>query len=214
MAVISEVLNTRLPVVKTRTNEDEPPWSDARLAERGVSTLRALPMVFGERLLGALYLKNDRWHGAPRVDGLDPPRLLAAQVAAALQHALALAELRDSERGPREMIEHNADALAVVDAQGRWLHVSSAISALGLVPAELVGRPLAAVVHPDDRAPLAAALDRIRAGDHMLPPLRLRMSAAGGPWRDVELVGRRLPDDPEGLRAGRIVIDLRASPLH
>lgn len=89
------------------------------------------------------------------------------------------------------------------DADGRVQWVSEAVAAvLGYQPADLVGKDIRDIVHPDDRAPL----DRLRqvtlAGGES-DPLPVRFRTADGQWR--ELATRKLPLWSGGATSGELV---------
>lgn len=61
------------------------------------------------------------------------------------------------------------DAICVVDADGRFVFVSAACERIfGYTAAEMIGRPMIDLVHPDDRARTLHAVDDIVAGFHQL----------------------------------------------
>lgn len=109
--------------------------------------------------------------------------------------------LRASEERFRKLVEKSADAIALVDAQGRVLYASpSTQTVLGFTPEEFVGRDIFAGVHPDD-------LQRIRglfatcvakAGIEVTGDFRYRHCQ--GHWVHIEGTGCNRLDDP-GLHA-------------
>jgi diguanylate cyclase (GGDEF)-like protein/PAS domain S-box-containing protein len=57
------------------------------------------------------------------------------------------------------------DAVCVVDVHGRYVFVSAAFERIfGYAPAEVIGRPMIELVHPDDRARTLQAASEIMAG--------------------------------------------------
>lgn len=57
------------------------------------------------------------------------------------------------------------DAVCVVDVHGRYVFVSAAFERIfGYAPAEVIGRPMIGLVHPDDRARTLQAANEIMAG--------------------------------------------------
>src|SRR3989441_4238437 len=71
---------------------------------------------------------------------------------------------RQGEERLRALIEHGADAVALVAPDGTLLFASHSIERLlGFAPAELVGRPAFERVHPDDLPRINAALRDILA---------------------------------------------------
>jgi diguanylate cyclase (GGDEF)-like protein/PAS domain S-box-containing protein len=132
--------------------------------------------------------------------------LLLALVAwrlAIIQRSSAAAEQaraieRRSEERLRTLVRHSSDAVTVIDPDStvRWI-AESVHRVLGYEPSDLVGRPLADLVHPDDlahaRELLAGAV--VRAGRAGTATLRLR--AASGEHRHIELLAENLLGVPE-----------------
>ena len=88
--------------------------------------------------------------------------------------------LSERERFFRLLTESASDVIARIDARGRYIYVSPAAARLfGLAPSELVGRPLVARVHVDDRAAVRDAWSDV---------------LASGAERCVEYRMRRLDD--------------------
>jgi diguanylate cyclase (GGDEF)-like protein/PAS domain S-box-containing protein len=82
------------------------------------------------------------------------------------QHALAAAEERF-----RTAFEEGAVGMAIVEPAGRILRVNRALSIVtGHAPAELEGRPMRSLLHPDDRALHADEAGRMLRGE--LPAAR------------------------------------------
>jgi PAS domain S-box-containing protein len=73
--------------------------------------------------------------------------------------------LRESEERYRHLVEDIDDVIYSVDAQGKVTYVSPAIESwLGYAPAEIVGRELSALVHPDDLRLAGDGLQRVLSG--------------------------------------------------
>jgi PAS domain S-box-containing protein len=108
----------------------------------------------------------------------------------------------------RFLVDSSVDVLALCDDQGRYVHVSAAVTRLfGWEPAEVVGVPCADLVHPDDRE-LVLAAHRLAAeadGPHSIVA-RLRTRNADHRW--VEIDAERVPDGL-GDRAGLVRCSMR-----
>lgn len=84
-----------------------------------------------------------------------------------------------SEASFRALIE--ALSLGVFVQRGDVLYANSALATLlGHTPAELIGRDYCALIHPEDRAMVAARIARARAGQPN-PPTELRLMGRDGP---------------------------------
>jgi PAS domain S-box-containing protein len=105
--------------------------------------------------------------------------------------------LRRSEERFRVLIERSSDLLLVLDGAGRVTFASpSTVDALGQPLDELLGKDLHALVHPEDRAAVEAAVGALRAGRGATWRVVARAGRPGRPWRLFELVGRDLLDTP------------------
>jgi diguanylate cyclase (GGDEF)-like protein/PAS domain S-box-containing protein len=101
------------------------------------------------------------------------------------------ARLRRSEAHFRSLVQSAGDAVVILDDDLRIAWSSPALErSLGPAADELLGRPLLAVVHPDDAAALAAVLPS--SGEETAPVvpdaglLTLRLPDATGEWRYLE----------------------------
>jgi diguanylate cyclase (GGDEF)-like protein/PAS domain S-box-containing protein len=132
------------------------------------------------------------------------------------------ARLRRREAYFRSLVRSSSDAVVILDGR---LHITAATAALErtLGPAAtagLVGRPLLDVVHPEDRAGLAAALpaapadeateatgtDAAASGAEAVGLLLLRLRDGEGVWRCLEAGVTDLRSDPD---VGAVVLHCR-----
>ena len=102
------------------------------------------------------------------------------------------AERRSAER-VAALVRHATDLLTVVGADGRIrFEAPSTADLLGHPPGSLTGRPLADLVHPDDRVLLQLVCE---TGGTEQPDLRLM--GADGSYRSFAVRATRLLDHPE-----------------
>lgn len=129
----------------------------------------------------------------------------------------ARAALERSERRFRAMVQYSSDAVTVRGADGSCLYTSPASTTmLGHDPGDVGRDCLDALLHPDDRATLDAALEECLATGEAAP-FHLRYRDRVGAWRDFEAIGTNLLDDPavEGIVFNaRDVTDRRAVEKH
>lgn len=100
-----------------------------------------------------------------------------------------------------ELIEQSADIIALFDEAGLIQFVSpSAEQILGYTPDELVGEPAFDLIHPDDRADIVEAFERIvETPDESTERQEHRFRHADGSWIWAESVTRnRLDSSLEG----------------
>lgn len=119
------------------------------------------------------------------------------------------ARLRRSEAHFRSLVQSAGDAVVILDDDLRIAWSSPALErSLGAAADELLGRPLLAVVHPDDAPALAAVLPTSDAGSSTVRAdaglLTVRLLDASGEWRYLEA----------GISDLREVDDVAAVVLH
>ena len=110
-----------------------------------------------------------------------------------LQHAnLALA--RNEERF-RSLVQNAPGLIAVLNPDGslQYLNPTAVLSAAE--PHHGDSSDFAALVHPDDRPRLQAAIDGVIANRAHGPPIELKIASTGGEWRDYEVAIANLIDN-------------------
>jgi PAS domain S-box-containing protein len=114
---------------------------------------------------------------------------------------------RQGEERFRALIEHGADAVALVAPDETLLFASHSIERLlGFAPAELVGHPGFERVHPDDVPRVHAALRDIMASPGTPAGLELRWRHKDGSWRHIDAVAVDRLAEPA---VGAIVVNFR-----
>lgn len=89
--------------------------------------------------------------------------------------------LADSEQYFRNMIEHAAIAIAVVDSAGRYLHVNPEFTQLtGYSAQELLSRDLLSITHPDDRSRNRTLVEAVFQGQRQTYVLEKRYIRKNG----------------------------------
>lgn len=103
----------------------------------------------------------------------------------------ALTGLSSAEERLRALLEHSADVISVVNAEGKVLYASPSIKTrLGYTPEELLGRPAFDIVHPEDHAAIINALSATLIRPELpIGPLEYRVKTPQGEWRDYAAVG-------------------------
>ena len=96
----------------------------------------------------------------------------------------------------RAVVEGSADAIALLDAEGRILFVSGPIEPMtGYTPAELAGTIGFDLVHPDDVSSVREAL-RNAVATRVPVRIEYRSRHKDGSWRHRDVVGINRLDDP------------------
>jgi two-component system, cell cycle sensor histidine kinase and response regulator CckA len=114
-------------------------------------------------------------------------------------------ELRESELRYRGLVEHSPDAI-LVHRDMRLEFVNDAAARLlgATTPAELIGRPVLELVHPADRAEVAARIRRNAELRQPTPALEQRIIGMNGAVIAVETVG--MPFTLDGQQAVLTII--------
>jgi len=123
-------------------------------------------------------------------------RLHRIQGRSALAEQARAAERRGEER-LHALVRHSSDVVAVIDPSScvRWL-AESVRGMLGYEPEALVGRRLGELVHPDDADGLAPFLQDATELEGDVTMLGVRLRAADGAYRHLELVADNRLSDP------------------
>ena len=101
---------------------------------------------------------------------------------------------------PAELLDLVPDAICVVDADGRLLFVNASFERIfGYVPAEVLGRPIFELVHPDDRVGTMQQADYVTGGAVQYH-FRNRYIHKNGHSVDIQWSARWLPE--HGVRIG------------
>lgn len=109
-----------------------------------------------------------------------------------------LDELIISERRYCALIEHSADGLVILNAQGKSTYASVAVTnILGYSPKEVLDIDLFTLMHPNDIAGLGETFEHILASPgKTLKGHTGQMLHKGGSWRWIESTITNLLDDP------------------
>lgn len=206
-SILNEVLNTRRIVLANGTDDDARLAGDPCLRARGVRSLLALPVQYGEQTMGALYLENSLVAGAFPPGRVETLSVLCAQAAISLQNALLVSDLRESESRLRAIVDNNIDIITLIDRDGLFTFASPAITRLlGYAQDELLRRHAVELVHPDDQAHTLAVLHGLIEKPGRQERVQVRFRHRNGEWRHIEAVARNLFDVP-GVDA--IVVNTR-----
>jgi PAS domain S-box-containing protein len=114
-----------------------------------------------------------------------------------LRQRRLIEQLRTSQSAFRALVRSSVDPVVILDERLRVTFASKALTEqLGLAPADVVGRSLKAVVHPDDaRALLSLTGGSSASSESAVRTARVRH--ADGRWRLIQATVRDLRDDPE-----------------
>ncbi len=206
-SLINQVLNTRRDVLVVDPEHEAGLEEDPYFTVQRPRSILCLPLICGQRALGALYLENTLLSGAFTTRRIDALRILCSQAAIALQNALLFTSLRRSEERFRGIVENNLDIISILDVQGRYTFVSpSSTATLGYRPEELLGEDALDRVHPEDRPIALRALTEVLQESGASRRIEIRFAHSSGRWMTLDVIGKNLLDNP-GIRG--IVINTR-----
>ena len=107
------------------------------------------------------------------------------------------AAVESSEARLRGIVANSWDLVSIADESLKLVWLSpSARRITGFDPAEVVGAPILAFVHPDDQARASATVERLRQRPGDVERIELRGIDGAGDWRDFEMTITNLLDDP------------------
>jgi len=123
--------------------------------------------------------------------------LLTAIVRDITERKAAEAEARSRSARFRSLIEHSADGITVINAEGRIVYASApAERMLGCRPGEMVGDSPVELLHPDDRERYKSERQSVLGGARPEPG-RFRMRHKDGSWRTIEAIRSNQLDNPD-----------------
>lgn len=119
------------------------------------------------------------------------------------EHEQSVAALAVSERRYRMLAENATDVVYSVDTIGQITWVSPSVEEiLGWRPADLMGRLLHEILHPDDLIALVPRQRELVASGVGKGQVEMRFLDAAGEWRWMSLTGRALRDEHGELIGG------------
>jgi PAS domain S-box-containing protein len=138
------------------------PDSAERLGQLGIRSLVAVPLKNEAQTFGMLLMFNDMGTGRTAFSDINLISGLASQIALGLAGVRTYRRLQARETTYRMLVENQTDMVVKVDTDGRFLFVSpSYCRAFGKTEEELLGQVFMPLVHEDDRASTAKAMEAL-----------------------------------------------------
>jgi PAS domain S-box-containing protein len=154
-------------------------WVD-RASEYGIRSSVTVPFVGDDGTVGILIVYADRPDAFGEQE-LEVFAKLAHELGFAMTVDKARSNLRNSEARYRLLAENTQDVLIVYDPQGRITYVTPSIRRYGHDPADLVGRQIGGLVHPDNQARIRQRFIDSLAGEPV--PVDVHQAQSGdGNW--------------------------------
>jgi diguanylate cyclase (GGDEF)-like protein/PAS domain S-box-containing protein len=135
----------------------------------------------------------------------------AALAARRREHAHRLDATLQSEQAFRTLVEHGSDVILMVDRTLAVRYASpSTTPVLGFEAEAMRGRPVIALIHPEDASRVSDHCRRSFDAPDSRFAVECRVQHAGGSWRTVELVGHSAVHAPfAAAEAVRLILNAR-----
>ena len=125
--------------------------------------------------------------------------VVVRQLLAVRENVRLLAEtaVRQNEARFRSLVQHSSDVIIVTRPNGTMRFVSpSANRVFGYDPSEMVNRPIATLLHPDDRDRSATLFEHAARTPGVTGPVEWRFRQPDGSWLSAEILATNLTGDP------------------
>ncbi|HEX9609548.1 MAG TPA: GAF domain-containing protein [Candidatus Limnocylindria bacterium] len=160
---------------------------DERIREQGIRSMMAAPLREADRLTGTITVQSVQ-PNAFDADDAELLSLLADQAAIALTNARLYAQLGESERRYRHLVDYSPDIVWSVDAEGRFTFLSDSLeSRTGWKADELMGKPFTVLADRGSIEGAEAAWAALIANPQEEQTVRLDLPLANGEVSQAEV---------------------------
>ena len=160
---------------------------DRRIEAQDIHSMMSAPLLGPDRLLGTITVQSTA-RGAFGADDAELLKLLADQAAIALTNASLYAEVQESERRYRHLVDNSPDIVWSVDAEGRFTFLSDALEArTGWKPEQLIGRPFTALASEETFGAALGAWEELRDDPNRGYRVRLDLPLLDGQVAQTEV---------------------------
>ncbi|MDP9136180.1 MAG: GAF domain-containing protein [Actinomycetota bacterium] len=170
-------------------NDEEFPHDegDARIAAQDIHSMMSAPLLGSDRLLGTITVQTTAAHAFDAGDA-ELLKLLADQAAIALTNASLYAELEDSERRYRHLIDNSPDIVWSVDAEGTFTFFSDSLEPrTGWKADQLLGQPFGIIAGDETLAAAVGAWERLKEDPDREQRFRLDLPLPDGSISQTEV---------------------------
>lgn len=187
-----------IPIASVADLPDEAAAEKEIFESQDIQSIILVPMAFDQNLYGFLGFdavrSSKEW--PERTIGL--LRIVGEMIVNALERKRTEEILRESELRHRQLVELMPD-LVLLHEDGVIRFINSAgVRLLGASsPAELIGRPVLSIVHPDDRDGVSERIGSILSDGKTVEAARERFVTMGGDELVVEVNASRFPVEGE-----------------
>ena len=160
---------------------------DARIEAQDIHSMMAAPLLGPDRLIGTITVQAVE-RAAFGAEDAELLQLLADQAAIALTNARLYAEVEESERRYRHLVDNSPDIVWSVDADGRFTFFSdSLLSRTGWKPEQLLGQPFTILANPETLVAATTAWERLREDPNREQRVRLDLPLPDGRIAQAEV---------------------------
>jgi len=160
---------------------------DARIEAQGIHSMMAAPLLGPDRLIGTITVQaiEENAFGPEDAELL---QLLADQAAIALTNARLYAEVEESERRYRHLVDNSPDIVWSIDAEGRFTFLSDSLeSRTGWKPEDLLGQSFTLLAGGGSLAAATEAWEILRAEPGREQRVRLDLPLPDGRIAQTEV---------------------------
>ncbi|HEY8170958.1 MAG TPA: GAF domain-containing protein [Candidatus Limnocylindria bacterium] len=160
---------------------------DARIEAQDIHSMMSAPLLGPDRLIGTITIQAVE-RNAFGAEDAELLQLLADQAAIALTNARLYAEVEESERRYRHLVDNSPDIVWSVDADGKFTFFSDSLeSRTGWKPEQLIGRPFTTLAGGESQAGTIAAWEMLRENPEHEQRIRLDLPLADGRIAQTEV---------------------------
>lgn len=160
---------------------------DAWIEAQDIHSMMAAPLLGPDRLIGTITVQSTATNAFNAGDA-ELLKLLADQAAIALTNARLYAEVEESERRYRHLVDNSPDIVWSVDADGNFTFFSDSLeSRTGWKPDELMGRPFATMAGEETLAAAVTAWELLRQNPDREQRVRLDLPLPDGRISQTEV---------------------------
>lgn len=197
--ITGRVAEQGVPIV-VRNLKDDPRLTKMAVRSEGFRGFASMPLRSNFKTYGTLNVlsRSDREFNEEEVQLLNA---IAAQLGLAVANARLYLSLQASERKFRGLVENAQDLIYLTDPRGHLTYINPAARMLlGLEPEVVCDgtHTVLELVHPDDRAGVAAALERMLRGE-IIHGLEFRMPVREGGCRWFSQTNVPIRDERGGI---------------
>ncbi len=179
---------------------------DATSRDENLRAIAIIPIFHEDQVIACLNIAS---HTLDRVPDFARTALetITAQIGNVIVYQRTEEALQKSEEQYRDLVENINDVIYAIDASGILTYISPVVKSLsGYSSAELIGRPFAKLIHPEDLPGLLKVVQKVSL-DHS-SPYEYRIVTKSGAIRWVRSFSRQIFDGERMIGAQGALTDI------